>query len=285
MPADRQTIRRRRLVLAVLVLLSIGLLTATFGGGVNAIQRGVTAVISPVQDVSSRALKPARDLVGWVGDTFDAKGENARLKAELATLRQRRVDTDAYARQNVEFRRLLVLGRRIGVGDMGPEMSRVIGKTPTLFNQVLTIDKGQSDGLAPRDPVIAADGLVGEIAWTTRSTAGVELVTDPDFGAGAKISATGRSGTVRPATGAPRELILKYVVGRVDERQTVVTAGTDDAGGRFPSLFPADVPIGSVSEVEDAGSDAQQVHVRPFVDVRDLDYVQVLTDVARSRGT
>ena len=284
MPADRQTIRRRRLVLAILVLCSIGLLTATFGGGVNAVQRGVTTVVSPVQDVASRALKPARDLVGWVGDTFDAKGENERLRAEVATLRQRRVDIDASSRQNTELRKLVGLGQRIGTSDMGPELSRVIGRTPTLFNQVLTIDKGQSDGLSPRDPVISADGLVGEIAWTTRSTAGVELVTDPDFGVGAKISATGRSGTIVPATGAPRELILQYVEGRVDPKQVVVTAGTSSAS-RFPSLFPADVPIGVVSSIEDAGSDSQQVHVRPYVDVRDLDYVQVLTDVARSRGT
>ena len=284
MPADRQTIRRRRLVLAILVVCAIGLLTATFGGGVNAVQRGVTTVISPVQDVASRALKPARDLVGWVGDTFDAKGENERLRAEVATLRQRRVDVDALSRQNVELRKLSGLGQRIGTDQMGPEMSRVIGRTPTLFNQVLTIDKGQSDGLSPRDPVISAAGRVGEIGWPTRSTAGVELVTDPDFGVGAKISSTGRSGTVVPATGAPRELILQYVEGRVDPKQVVVTAGTSSAS-RFPSLFPADVPIGVVSSIEDASSDSQQVHVRPYVDVRDLDYVQVLTDVARSRGT
>ncbi|MEA2340999.1 MAG: rod shape-determining protein MreC, partial [Solirubrobacteraceae bacterium] len=74
-----KTVRRRRAVLALLVVSSIVLLTASFGGsgGVSSVQRGVFEVISPIQDGASRALKPFRDLFGWVGDTLDAKGQNA----------------------------------------------------------------------------------------------------------------------------------------------------------------------------------------------------------------
>lgn len=284
MPADRKTIRRRRLVLGVLVVVAIVLLTATFGGGTNGISRGVTAVISPVQDVASRALKPARDLVGWVGDTFQAKGQNERLRSELAALRQQRVDALALQRQNVDFRRLLKLGQPIGVDAMGPRTARVTGRTPTLFNQVLQIDVGASDGVARRDPVIGPDGLVGEVAWVTGGNAGVQLLTDPDFAAGAKLAGGNQTGTVQPAAGAPRELLLSYITAQVRKGDTVVTSGTSDTS-RYPSLFPADVPIGVVSDVEDPGADDQKIHVRPFSDVRDLDYVRVLTAVNRSRGT
>jgi rod shape-determining protein MreC len=76
----KRSIRRRRAVLALLVGLSIALLTAYFGesasGGLHAIQRGFLQVLAPLQEGASRALKPARDLVGWTGDVFDAKSEN-----------------------------------------------------------------------------------------------------------------------------------------------------------------------------------------------------------------
>ena len=80
-------------MLAVLVGLSIALLTAYFGesasGGLHAIQRGFMEALAPLQEGASRALKPARDLGGWVGDVFDAKSENEDLESEVERLRAR----------------------------------------------------------------------------------------------------------------------------------------------------------------------------------------------------
>src|SRR5829696_4340296 len=83
-------VRRRRAVLALLVVCSLVLLTASFGdggGALGGVQRGAVTVLSPIQEGASRALKPARDLFGWVGDTFDAKGDNKELRAEVERLR------------------------------------------------------------------------------------------------------------------------------------------------------------------------------------------------------
>ena len=40
-------------------------------------------MVSPIENGANRALKPVRDLVGWLGDTFDAKGENEKLRDEV----------------------------------------------------------------------------------------------------------------------------------------------------------------------------------------------------------
>ena len=87
----KKSVRRRRAVLALLVSLSIALLTVYFGesasGGLHAIQRGFLEVMAPLQEGASRALKPARDLVGWTGDVFDAKSENEDLRKQNEELR------------------------------------------------------------------------------------------------------------------------------------------------------------------------------------------------------
>src|SRR5918997_4219567 len=87
-----RAVRRRRAVLAGLVVLSLGLLTAYFGestgGPLHSRRRGVTGVMAPIQEGASRALKPARDFFGWFGDTLDAKEEPDRLKAERDRLRR-----------------------------------------------------------------------------------------------------------------------------------------------------------------------------------------------------
>jgi rod shape-determining protein MreC len=88
---DRKVVRRRRAVLGLLVACALILLTAYFGegagGGLHAIQRGALAVFSPVESVAADAVKPFRDLFGWVGDTFHAKGQNKKLKKEVDGLR------------------------------------------------------------------------------------------------------------------------------------------------------------------------------------------------------
>ena len=77
-----KTVRRRRAVLALLVVLSLILLTAYFGeapnGGLHSVQRGFLTVVSPIQDGANKALKPVRDLFGWFGDTLHAKSQLRR---------------------------------------------------------------------------------------------------------------------------------------------------------------------------------------------------------------
>ena len=85
----RKQVRRRRAVLALLVLSSFALLTATYGQQSGGLQRGVSAVFGPLQEGADRALKPARDLINWFDETFDARGENDDLQSEVEQLRTR----------------------------------------------------------------------------------------------------------------------------------------------------------------------------------------------------
>ena len=86
-----KVVRRRRAVLALLVALSLFLLTAYFGesagGGLHATQRGALEVLAPIQEGANKALKPDRDLFGWFGDTLDAQDERDRLQRERDSLR------------------------------------------------------------------------------------------------------------------------------------------------------------------------------------------------------
>src|ERR1700760_1437895 len=96
----RKQVRRRRAVLAFLVVGSFALLTLTYGSGSSSVQRGVTAVFSPISTVLDRALKPARDLINWVDETFDARGKNHQLQEELRVERKKAVGGQAALAEN-----------------------------------------------------------------------------------------------------------------------------------------------------------------------------------------
>jgi rod shape-determining protein MreC len=278
-----KTVRRRRAVLGLLVAGSLILLTAYFGesagGGLHAVQRGVVEVVSPIQEGASRALKPVRDLVGWVGDTIDAKGEVKQLRAERNALREQAVSGAAAARENDQLRGLLNLDKARGLDDEGPVAARVIGQDPSVWWSQILINKGTGDGVLPNHPVVSPEGLVGVVSTATSNSAIVTLLTDHRTAVGARVAESGVGGVIEVEAGRPNDLVMRFTT-RNDEvtpGQSVITAGTQSRTDRVTSLYPPRIPIGRVTRVDDPATDDQLVHVRPFANMRRLDFVQVLT--------
>lgn len=276
-------VRRRRAVLGLLVAASLILLTAYFGesagGPFHSIQRGVVAVFSPVQEGASRALKPVRDLVGWFGDTLEAKSQRDKLEKERDALLKRVVGADAARAENKQLRGLVNLDGSVGLAEHRPVTARVIGRSPSLWYSTLHVDRGSDDGVRVDQAVVSGAGLVGKVTSVSGGSAVVTLITDKTSGVSAKVlDAKGDFGVVVPEVGAPGKLLIRTLPPRAPVRpgDAVVTAGTRSA--RFESLFPPNIPIGRISKVSpDDIVLAQQAHVTPAVDMRRVEFVQILT--------
>lgn len=276
----RKQVRRRRAVLALLIVASFVLLTLTYGKAPGGVQRTVSTIFTPVQDVADRALKPARDLVGWFDETFEAKGENSRLESELAKVREEVVAGKEAMQENAQLRKLVDLNEGPVLASAGYEevTGRVIARSPTFWRSSVKIDVGSGDGVRVDDPVISGDGLVGRIAVAEPGSSQVMLLTDHDGGVTAKVVPEGVQGVIKPEVGDPEHLILDFIdsTRRVHGGQTVVTSGWRAPG--YASHFPPGLPLGEVTEAPVVEQEAsQRVEVRPFADLRNLDLVQVLT--------
>ncbi len=277
----RKQVRRRRAVLALLLISSFALLTVTYGQTSGGFQRGVSTVFGPLQDVADRALKPARDLVNWVDETFDARGERDRLRSEVQQLRRQVTAGQVAVQRNAQLSKLLGLEPDIPSG-YETVTGRVIARSPTIWYSSVTIDQGTSDGVRANDPVINGDGLVGSVLSATGSTAQVRLITDPSSAVTGKVVPSGVQGVIKPEIGNPEDLTLGFLDSsqRIGRGQTVVTAGWRGEG--LASHFPPNIPIGRITGASIAEQEAsQKVQMRPFADIRSLDLLQVLTGGSR----
>jgi len=160
---DKQ-VRRRRAILALLVAVSLILLTAYFGESpgspLHSVQRGIVEVLSPIQTGASKALKPVRDVAGWFSDTFSAKSQRDKLKKEVATLRQQLDSAQQQLIQNQQLARQVGLDNKIGISSYQPVAAHVIGRDPTLWYQTIEVDKGSADGVHRGEPVRGDGALV-----------------------------------------------------------------------------------------------------------------------------
>lgn len=279
----RRQIRRRRAVLALLLISCFALLTFSYGQGSNGIQRGVSTIFNPLLSVADRALKPARDLVNWFDETFDAKGRNELLQSELEVVRKEAVGKKAAVAENTQLRKLVELDRSGAIpSGYDPVTGRVIVRSPTVWFADVVIDVGAGSGVEVEDPVVNGDGLVGTVTAVTGSSARVTLVADHSSAVSAKIVPSGIQGLMKPMVGDPDDLILDFLDSEefVGKGQLVVTAGWRTQ--TFASGYPPNLPIGEVVEASLREQEAQQqVHIRPFADLRNLDLVQVLTGGSR----
>jgi rod shape-determining protein MreC len=279
----RKQVRRRRAVLLLLVAASLTLLSLYYregnGGPLHGTENVVSTIFGPLQTGADRALKPVRDLVNWFGETFDARGDKDRLQDEVASLRDQLARAQTTRREAQELSRLNELASGGIVPDgTKPVTARVVGRSPTVWYSTVTIDKGSGDGVRVDDPVVAPQGLAGKVTQTTPNTAQVTLITDADSAVTARVTPSGATGVVEPDVGNPNDLQLDYLERgtHIAEGQMVLTAGfsTGDLG----SIFPPGIPIGKItrSTVEERQA-YQRVHLEPFADLRDMDFVKVLT--------
>ena len=282
-----KVVRRRRAVLAVLVLLSLFLLTAYFGestnGTLHAVQRGAMEVLAPIQEGANRALKPFRDLFGWFGDTFDAKSERDKLVAENEQLKKDLIKAEEDKQALGEFKGLQEQNEQGGLGNYNPVVARVIARSPSSWYQTFQINKGSSDGLRVDQPVVNGAGLVGKVKSVSDGNAVVMLLTDPEFGVSAKTLESGEPGSVGPAVGAPGDLRFELVPNAKEVRRgdRIITAGTSLSSrvSDLRSLYPSGIMIGTVNRVETGEGELDRViHVQPAADLHSLDIVEVLTE-------
>jgi rod shape-determining protein MreC len=286
-----KTVRRRRAVLGLLVVSSLILLTAYFreptGGALHNVQRGVLEVVSPIQEGASKAIKPITNLFGWVGDTVSAKGDLKDARKQRDEWRAQAIHNQVAVRENAQLRGLVGLdGAPKSLTPYGPVAATVIGQSPTLWYAKITIDKGSSSGLHAESPVLASDGhggndtgLIGYVESAAPGSAVVRLITDSSVAVPARTAGNTAIGVVKPSPGNPRDLIMDYVAKNdtPNTGQLVVTSGTVSKTNQLDSVYPPDLPIGQITRVDDQGGPNQTPHLRPFVDLRRVQYVQVLT--------
>jgi rod shape-determining protein MreC len=274
---------RRRLVVAVLVVVSLGMLTVYFreaeSGPMHDVQSAVASVLHPFQVGAERVARPFRDAYSWTAGLVNARSENERLREELQRLRQQAIQNAAAAQQNVELRQAM----RFFSGPAFPRNyeelgASVISHAPNEFDQTLVISAGGRHGVTVGDPVVSSKAfLVGQVTKVAPFSSKVTLLTDTDSAVTAMAVSTGTIGVLQRGEGPDSSFVLDRVPkDKVVRRgDTVVTAGR--RFGRLPSMFPRDIPIGRVNHVNQTDiENFQQVQVDPFVDFSSLHAVWVL---------
>jgi rod shape-determining protein MreC len=262
-------LRRSRIVVAVLLVLTFALITIDYRTGessggprgflhgvVGEIESGVTSVTRPVGRTVSSLAHPNR----YHNRADSLEQQNAALRRQLAdqgAVTQLAGQLSALRLLADKGQYTIVPARVIAVGD-------VSGTDWTV-----TVNAGKADGLTVDKIVINASGLVGTVISLTAHTAVVRLFCDPRSRIGARLEGTQLLGAVAGGDGPDALTFTLYDASyQVKPGQRLVTFGSLD--------YVAGVPIGEVTKVTEVGGLSRTAEVKPFVSVGTLDLVGIV---------
>jgi len=197
------------------------------------IRSALSTVVYPLQYVVDL---PA-SIGNWATDSLDSRtslvGENGRLKQQNLMLRARLQKFEALEAENSRLRDLLQSSARVGVR---VQIGELLAVDMDPFKRLITLNRGSNDGVAYGQPLLDADGIMGQVVHVSPLTSTAMLITDPSHAIPVQVNRNGLR-AIALGNGSPDHLEVPNLPNNADVREgdLLVSSGL---GGRFPPGYP-----------------------------------------------
>ncbi len=229
-----------RLALFAVVAIVLLVLDARYAA-LAAVRQTIGTVLFPVQRVLLAPRDLGSGLALHLSDVRQLTDEVERLRQRETAAARLMQQASHIALENAQLRRLLGMRER-GVG--ASVVAEVLYETRDPFTRRLMVDRGQQHGVQAGQPVLDADGVLGQVSRVLPLAAEVTLLTDRNQTLSVELRRNG-SRALAYGTGRAGALELRYLPAAIDiqEGDSIVTSGLD-------GVFPPGLPVGRVSSVD-----------------------------------
>jgi rod shape-determining protein MreC len=211
----------------------------------SALRQGAATLLYPLQ----RALLAPRDLLRQVGEHVQGserlRQDNTELRRVEAANARALLQAEQVADENRRLRELLGARERSAIPSV---VAEVLSDSRDPFSRRVVIDKGLQQGLIAGQPVISAQGVIGQVTRVLPLSAEVTLLTDRGAAVPVAVARTGQR-AIAFGGGAGGLLELRFVAASSDIRpgDSLVTSGLD-------GIYPPGLPVARVEQIEAPGS-------------------------------
>ena len=248
------------------ILIFSSFLILTLRSASESLSGAFLSLLAPFQ----RTLTSGWDRLAGFKEKLSADANEDSLQEDINRLRAKITELEEERLENQRLRQLLSFKERksfegllaVSVG------AKVIGREPTNWYQMVTIDKGKREGIQKGMPVITAEGIVGYISEVARNASRVRLILDGAASVGGLVQRSRESGVVKGRGDSLCEMIYLFPRADIKKGDLIISSGL---GGKYPS----GLRIGKVVSLKREGY-LQKAEVLPAVDFSRLEEVLVL---------
>jgi len=227
-----------------------------------------TRVLQPAREVLMLIAYPIQYLVDlpssaghWASDKFGTHAsliaEIERLREEHLRLKTRLLTYESLEGENARLRGLLASAERFREHRILVAELLSIDMDP--FRQKVVINKGETQGVYEGQPILDANGVMGQVTDVDPVSATAILISDPSHAIPVQINRNGVR-TLAVGTGQPDRLVLPHIPANTD-----ILAGDVASTSGLGGLYPSDYPVAEITEVERLpGEPFARVSARPL---------------------
>ncbi len=200
------------------------------------VRRSIDYVITPVRYVINAPFV----FLGWSQHKLSLHStlmaENARLKKENFSLHTRQQKLDILQQENQRLRELLGSSSHITERSLVAELLNV---ALNPYSQQISLNKGLHDDVYVGQPIISADGVMGQVIHVSEYSSIALLISDAKHDIPVQSNRSGLR-TLARGTGNPDELELLHIPNSADLAvgDLMISSGL---GQRFPRNYPVAV--------------------------------------------
>jgi rod shape-determining protein MreC len=207
------------------------------------LRSGLSLVLEPLR----QAIDLPFVLVDGIGESLSTRTrlltENKELRTQNLLLKGQLQKFSALESENMRLRALLDSSFKVGDKVLIAELMRV---DLDPFSRQIVINKGSDSNIYIGQPLLDADGIIGQVIHVSPYSSTAMLITDPSHALPIQMNSTGQR-AIAVGTGRPNELELLHIPSntRLLEGDLLVSSGL---GGRFPAGYPV-ARVSSVKNV------------------------------------
>jgi rod shape-determining protein MreC len=209
----------------------------------------------------------------WIDDVFvsrtDLLEENAQLREELLLAQRELQLMESLASENS---RLLQLQEASAVinGEVLP--AEIINVSPDPFSKRVLVNKGAREGVFVGQPLLDANGLMGQVDEVLPFTSWVLLITDSHHVTPVEVNRNGERALARGSRTIAAELELEFVTQTQDMK-----AGDLLVSSGMGQVYPKNYPVAEIISVfADPGQSFSTVRARPLAQLDSTRHVMLV---------
>jgi rod shape-determining protein MreC len=155
--------------------------------------------------------------------------------------------------------------------------AKVVNNTVSLPNNMITIERGENQGVKKDMGVLSPTGVVGTVISTSANYAVVMSMLNRQSRISSKLKKTGETGIVQWDGISPAYVIMNNI-----PKNVPVAVGDSVVTSHYSFLFPPDILVGTVAEIiENKSSNFYSLKLKTATNFYSVEYVMVVENVLK----
>jgi rod shape-determining protein MreC len=247
------------ITLAVLIVISLILIFLNDNPQIRFLRAAAITSFGTVQS----GLSAIPNVFEMERENKQLRENNIKLANEIASLKESKLE-------NIRLSRFLNFKEK---NTLGVVSGKIINKSLLQTRNTITLNVGESDSVAVNMPVITDAGLVGRIVATSRNYSVAQILYNKDMRITVKVQRNRLDGILS------YDGVSSILVNNI-QKSADVNVGDVIITSEYSNIYPAGLPIGTVTETGNLDNLFKKVVVTPLVDFSVLEEVFILKFVS-----